>query len=94
MSSETVTLIFLAFVFMILFVGIIVVGVSGKNLPYSTNPNPEEIHCKTDDYCLNNPKENGKRCIQIYPESFTPFCGCLKTDDCKVGVCGSNNKCV
>jgi hypothetical protein len=93
-SVDTLTLIFLGFIFMILFVGLIVVGVSGKNLPYSTKTNPEEIHCKTDAYCLNNPKEKGNKCLLIYPGDFVPFCGCLTTEeDCKVGSCGSNNKC-
>ncbi|MEM3609837.1 MAG: hypothetical protein QW076_02940 [Candidatus Anstonellales archaeon] len=49
--------------------------------------------CKTDTDCSSNIE--GTRCLITFPGdyNFTPFCGCLTTNDCKVGYCDSNNKC-
>jgi hypothetical protein len=87
-------IILVAFVFMILFVSLIFVStVSSKPPTESTTNVTEKKYCKTDEDCVNNSKEKGKRCLLIYPGDFVPFCGCLTSEDCKVGNCESNNKC-
>jgi hypothetical protein len=51
--------------------------------------------CSLDRDCENNP--SGSKCYQIYDSEnigdFTAFCGCVKNEDCTVGVCGKNNRC-
>jgi hypothetical protein len=87
-------IILVAFVFMILFVSLMVASISGKPSPYQNTTKPEEKkYCKIDEDCLKDDKENGKKCLLVYPGDFIPFCGCLTNEDCKVGNCGSSNKC-
>jgi hypothetical protein len=58
----------------------------------SENPVDEAI-CRTPKDCASN--VDGSKCLVIYADYVTPFCGCLTSDDCMEGYyCGSNNKCV
>jgi hypothetical protein len=52
----------------------------------------DETICRTADDCANN--VNGGKCLVIYTDYVTPFCGCLTSEDCTEGYCGSNNKCI
>ena len=59
-----------------------------------TQPTSETV-CKTADNCIDN--LDGARCMVIYPDDSSPFCGCLKNEDClnrRSGICGSNSRCI
>jgi len=88
-------IILVAFVFMILFVSIFVIGIFGRPSQTKTTATTteEKKYCKVDLDCVNNAKENGERCLLVYPGDFIPFCGCLTSQDCKVGSCDYSNKC-
>jgi hypothetical protein len=85
-------IVLLAFVLMIVFVSLMIAGVSGKPPPEGKATTTEQKkYCKTDNDCSDD--ANGKRCLLIYPGDFIPFCGCLTNNDCAVGICGQNNIC-
>lgn len=92
MRKGDVEIYLMAFILMILLVAIVVSSASGKLTVEEKETKTKETGvCKTDDDCKDIVE--GTRCLLIYPGDFVPFCGCLKSEDCKVGNCDSNNKC-
>ena len=83
--------------FLILVISALIVWGFFVGKSYGTSEKETEVKtqgCDTDSDCDEN--IDGAKCLQIYPEYFTPFCGCLIDEDClnkRSGVCGSNNKC-
>ena len=78
--------------------GIVAAGIffSVINLSKAAPKDPEKLTlneaCNNNDDCKNN--DDGLKCLVIYPGDFIPFCGCLTSEDCKIGrFCGPNNKC-
>lgn len=72
--------------------GIAFSAVQGKTPPVANEEVTEITEgCNNNDDCEND--ADGSRCIIIYQEGFAPFCGCLTSDDCGGGFCGSNNRC-
>ena len=77
--------------------GILWAGLAGKTpMAKATDADTAKLSkgCDNENDCVNS--LDGSKCLVIYPGDFTPFCGCLTSDDClNTGgkLCGSNNKC-
>ena len=87
--------ILIAVILAVAMAGIIWAGLTGKTPIANAEPVNSAKGCNNADNCLNN--LDGAQCLVIYPGDFTPFCGCLESEDClnrRSGFCGSNSKCV
>jgi len=72
--------------------GMMWAALTGKASAAPAEPVKLTKGCINDNDCLN--KVDGSKCLVVYPGDFTSFCGCLTSVNCKVGNCGSDNKCV
>lgn len=74
---------------------IVLSALYGKAPPVDQNSKPFSSGCNNEGNCIDD--LDGSKCLMVYSEGLTPFCGCLVNDDClskRSGICGSNEKCV
>ena len=82
----------LAVILLVFSVAIFWNAIAGKTTASASPTTIPKQGCDTDTDCLGNP--NGLKCLQVWPGDINPFCGCISNNDCGVGVCGTNNKCI